>query len=125
MWLFQANCTVSEYSPEFPVFSGTNESSVSGDHFHLLYGKDCPKINQHYRLNPRYEAEKYYLQEDGSLFVPSEDLYIPVQEYCMDMFVDEEIGMNNSVLICYDAPENNNDFYYIGKYLHIHVALRM
>ncbi|XP_026738801.1 probable G-protein coupled receptor Mth-like 3 isoform X4 [Trichoplusia ni] len=74
--------------------------------FNMLFGKPCDAVY--------LEDNKWYVQEDGQLYVdipeniPSAFIYGP-DKYCIDTFVNEKNETQLNALICFVVkPDNNN-----------------
>ncbi|KAF5288086.1 hypothetical protein FQR65_LT12136 [Abscondita terminalis] len=84
---------------------GTAPVEVPNDHFHFVVSQEC-ESNDFYQV---YEDEEYYVQKDGILHFSSET--IPVHEYCLDTFVEDDGTKYVSALICFTGEIEEKTLY--------------
>lgn len=73
------------------------------DFFCIVYGYKCPSASYSItQLDPEYDKDRYYLQEDGRLYLPhvyENDRYLDTNRYCVDSEIDE-FNVGVVVFIC-------------------------
>lgn len=106
-------CDRDDYEQEFQIHTGTDQIRVADGHFHYIYNHHCVS-NASYALNPDFEEDLHYLQANGSLFWPSSNQMIGIDEYCVETFNDDTFNYTDTVLICFNGVESSEAFY-IGK----------
>lgn len=97
-------CKPSNSTQRFPVYDRTSFSNYSGTDFYFIYGTKC-KTNRTLLLPHKKEEDKFYLQRDGSLFLPFADRkFLKPHEYCIDIFDNEYFQMDYllSAILCLD-----------------------
>lgn len=83
--VFNKTCVHSSSTSGYKFHKGTilSENVVITD-FNILFGKTCPK--NHLLIKSRHS---FFLQEDGTLFVPNFNKIYNFEEYCLNTSSDE------------------------------------
>lgn len=109
------------YSGGFPLTIHDKHVPLEEEHdFYIIHNKKC-STGGFYKLEPLlYDEDVFYLQEDGSMFMPSDDKFLNQDEYCVDVFFDEEMNMSVSALVCFpkEDEEEGKIYYYHGMFFY-------
>lgn len=107
------SCQEAEYEQSFKVHRKTEPISLPEDYFHYVHNNHCVS-NQSYILDPSFEEDLHYLQEDGTLLWPSFDMVLSVEEFCIETFNDEIFNYTDTVLVCFTEAAKP-EMFYVGK----------
>lgn len=107
-------CERDDYEQNFQIHHLTEEINLPKEHFHYIHNNHCIS-NQSYVLDPAYEDDWHYLQRNGSLYWPSANQMLHIQDYCVETFNDDSFNYTDTVLICFTERQESDEGFYIGK----------
>lgn len=110
-------CVDKSTQTQFELYEGTQKKGFSNHNFHFLTFYGCKPSQEGFNTQ-----EPFYLQQNGSLYLPTIKPMREVSDYCLDKLEDVTKAKINSVLhvVLCTLPENDvgnkhEKFKYIGK----------
>jgi G protein-coupled receptor Mth (Methuselah protein) len=108
--MIDKDCVSSNFSMTFPTHNEDIPTNAEQD-YHFVHNKDCK--NNKMLLTPHFqESDKFYIQANGSIFLPMFDdqKWRNPEDYCVEVFDNEELELNKtlSIMLCLSDEEENS-----------------